>query len=73
MVSLGHKTLPQEVIQGTDARGVQGVDLEISSVPANRVLPQTQKLLFVAQHAAILGVTDVIRVCQPLHVVIVTT
>lgn len=65
--------LPQEVIQGAWTWGWLSVDLVISSVPADRVLPETQEPLFVAQHAAVIGVADVIRVCQPLYVVIVVT
>ncbi len=65
--------LPQEVIQGARTRGWLRVDLVISSVQANRVLPETQELLFVAQHATIIGVTDVIRVGQPLHIILVVT
>lgn len=64
---------PKEVIQSAWTRGWLGVDLVISSVPANRVFPETQELLFVAQHTPIFGVTDVIRVGQPLHIVLVLT
>lgn len=65
--------LPQEVIQGAQTRGWHGVDFVIPSVPANRVFPETQEPLFVSQHAPIFGVTDVIRVSQPLHIVLVIT
>lgn len=73
ILSMQVKVLPQEVIQGARTWGWLGVDLVVSSVPANRVLSETQELLFVAQHATIVGVTDVIRVGQPLHVVPVLT
>ena len=65
--------LPQEVIQGAGTRRRLGVDLVISSVPTNWVFPETKELLFVSQHAPIVGVTDVIRVGQPLHIVLVFT
>lgn len=62
---------PQEVVQGAGARRRLGVDLVIPSVPAHRVLPEAQELLLVSQHAAVVGVADVVRVGQPLHVVVV--
>lgn len=67
------KVLPQEVIQGAQTRGWLSVDLIIPSIPANRVFLETQELLFVAQHAAVVRVTDVIGVGQPLHIVILIT
>ena len=65
--------VPEEVIQGAQARGWLRVDLVLSSVQAHRVLPQTEELLLVAQHAAVVGVADVIRVRQPRHIVVFTT
>lgn len=65
--------LPQEVIQGAGTWGWLSYDLVITSVPTNRVLSETQELLFVTQHAAIVRVTDVIRVRQPLDVILVIT
>lgn len=67
------RVLPQEVIQGALTQGWLGGDLVMASIPANRVLPETQELLFVPQHATIVGVTDVIRVGQPLHVIMFAT
>lgn len=63
--------LPQKVIQSAKTWGWLGVDFVISSIQANRVLLETQELLFVSQNASVVRVTDVIRVGQPLHVVLV--
>lgn len=63
--------LPQEVVQGARTRSRESVDHVIPSVPAHRVLLEAAKLLFVSQHAAVVGVADVIRVGQPGHVVVV--
>lgn len=65
--------LPQEVIQSAQTRGRLGVDLIISSVQANRVFLETQELLFVSQHAPVSRVADVIRMGQPLHIILVRT
>lgn len=65
--------LPQEVIESAQARGRLGVDLIISSVQANRVFLETQELLFISQDAPVGRVADVIRMGQPLHIILIRT
>lgn len=65
--------LPQEVIQGAWTGSWLRVNLIIPSIPANRVFSEAQELLFVTQHAAVIRVTDVVRVGQPLHVILIVT
>ena len=62
---------PKEVVQSAGAGGGLLIDHVVSSVPAHRVLPQTQEALLVTEHASVVRVADVIRVCQPLYVVLV--
>ena len=62
---------PKEVVQGAGAGSGRLIDQVVSSVPAHRVLPQTQEALLVTEHASVVRVAVVIRVCQPLYVVIV--
>lgn len=65
--------LPQEVVQGAGTWSRLGVDKIIPSVQTNRVLSEPPEFFFVAQHAAVVGVADVIGVSQPLHIVFVFT
>lgn len=64
---------PQEVIQGAKTGSRLLVVLIITSIPANRVFSEALERLFVTKHAAVFRVTDVIRVGQPLHVILILT
>ena len=65
--------LPKEVVQSAGTGCMLFVDCVVPAIPAHGVFSQPQELLLVPQHASILGITDVIRVSQPLHIVIILT
>lgn len=69
---VGHgrnKDIPVIISHCAWTRGQFLGDGIVSPIPADRVFPQTQEGLFIAQHATIISFSGLSRMSQPLYIV----